>query len=258
MDKNNLPIFGISGAAGSGKDTFAAMLLEELQKRGIVGYEQYSFARPLKEFCQHVFGFTDDEVYDQKVKEQEFFYNYNKPLFKARFTLALKDLFLALDAKHVISGKFDEEVDDLFLAFIDVLHKQTVANDPLTSMIGWFKPSIATINFRSTPRIILQLVGTEFFRDCIYEEFWTAIAPKHAVIVSDMRFLNEVDSVLNNKGVTIGISGRNNVLSSSGHASENVMPVINRCKYHIINNKTLEDLKSEAVKIIDIEFGATK
>ena len=56
---------GILGLAGSGKDTFANMLLEHLPDFKIDRY-----ARPLKELTCRIFGLTMEEVEDRVIKER--------------------------------------------------------------------------------------------------------------------------------------------------------------------------------------------
>ena len=246
MDNIN---FGISGIAGSGKDTLAGMMLDELHRRGLTEYSKYSYAGPLKRFAQDVFGFSDFDVYDQYGKEDQFTKTYNKAYFRDRFEIALAELLL-------LSKKDKETLDDLWIRFLDVLHEQIVPNSLFVAVVGWFNSDKALITFNSTPRIILQLLGTEFFRDSISESFWTDIAPKANAVIADMRFVNELDYIIEVGGVPIGIIGRDeDTTSSSQHASENVGPVINRCKHIIKNDGTLEDLRLKAVKIIDTELG---
>jgi hypothetical protein len=50
-------IIALSGVAGSGKDTVAGFLSEICETTLI------AFADPLKEFCQELFDFTDDQIY---------------------------------------------------------------------------------------------------------------------------------------------------------------------------------------------------
>lgn len=241
--------FGISGIAGSGKDTFADMMLNELHQRGLSEYHKYSYAGPLKRFAQDVFGFSDFDVYDQAGKEVRFTRTYNKGYFRDRFELALTELLL-------LSKKDKETLDDLWYRFLEVLHDQIVPNSLTVAIVGWFNSDKALITFNTSPRIILQLLGTEFFRDSISESFWTDIAPAKNVVIADMRFVNELDYILETGGVPIGIIGRDeDTTKESGHASENVGPVINRCKYIIKNDGTLEALRAKAIEIIDIELG---
>lgn len=65
-------IIGISGRAGSGKDTVADFIISELQARGY-SVEKYSMAKPLKDIAKYVFGLTDEDVNTQEGKKA-----YNK------------------------------------------------------------------------------------------------------------------------------------------------------------------------------------
>lgn len=51
-----MKIIGITGAAGSGKDTAASFF----ERRG---YQKISLADPMKRFCRELFGFTDEELW---------------------------------------------------------------------------------------------------------------------------------------------------------------------------------------------------
>lgn len=241
--------FGISGIAGSGKDTLTAMLLEELHKRGHTEYAQYSFALPLKIFAKDVFGFSDYQVFDQTGKEEPFAVTYGLESFKERFKTSLSKL----TGVSLEQGEFFE---DLWFRFRDVMIDQIPANPISHSVAGWLDVEKALIRFESTPRIILQLLGTEFFRQSISESFWTDISPDQNVIISDMRFDNELEHILAIGGVPIGIVGRDsNTTASSAHSSENVGPIIARCKHIVSNNGTLEDLRAKAIEIINVELG---
>lgn len=63
---NNVKLIGISGLAHTGKDTLANFLKE---KRKEIVIE--SFATPIKEIMVNYFGFTREQVYDQRLKEIE-------------------------------------------------------------------------------------------------------------------------------------------------------------------------------------------
>ena len=58
-------LIGFTAKAGSGKDTCALILKEKLED-----VEIFSFAQPLKEACRLLFGFSDEQLYDPKIKEQ--------------------------------------------------------------------------------------------------------------------------------------------------------------------------------------------
>lgn len=59
---------GILGLAGSGKDTFASMLQEELSKLG-QDFKIDRYARPIKELTSRIFGLTLDEIEHRVTKE---------------------------------------------------------------------------------------------------------------------------------------------------------------------------------------------
>ena len=59
---------GILGLAGSGKDTFASMLQEELSKLGH-NFKIDRYARPIKELTSRIFGLTLDEIEHRVTKE---------------------------------------------------------------------------------------------------------------------------------------------------------------------------------------------
>lgn len=55
-------IIGISGLAGSGKDTLADFLVREH------GYAKLSFADPMKRFCREVFDFSEEQLWGPSEK----------------------------------------------------------------------------------------------------------------------------------------------------------------------------------------------
>lgn len=57
-------IIGVTGIAGSGKDTFALVAKEMEQKT-----DQFAFAGPLKDACKILFNFSHDQLHDQETKE---------------------------------------------------------------------------------------------------------------------------------------------------------------------------------------------
>ena len=51
-------IIGLTGKAGSGKDTAAAQFVKN-------GFEHYWFSKPMKDACKIIFGWTDAHVYGE-------------------------------------------------------------------------------------------------------------------------------------------------------------------------------------------------
>jgi hypothetical protein len=51
-----------------------------------------------------------------------------------------------------------------------------------------------------TPRLMLQIIGTECMRDCIHSDFWVACLEKRIMenqdyVITDVRFPNEINSI---------------------------------------------------------------
>ena len=59
-----MPIIGLSGYKGSGKDTVADFLCEKY------GFIKYGFADPIKEIAKIMFDFSEDETLKEVVDER--------------------------------------------------------------------------------------------------------------------------------------------------------------------------------------------
>lgn len=259
MDKNNI---GLCGVAGAGKDTAALMMLDYLKDKGYNEYKTYAFARPLKEFSKIIFGFYDYDVYDQEGKEVPFEKTFNVNQMRRAFDVAVAKKIeqFARNKKSGISFSWfqefghskEEELDRLWYAFEEVLSGVIRKESFFTRLRYWLNPKKATMTIQSSPRVILQLLGTEFFRNSIDNSFWTTIAPKTNAIITDVRFQNEIDHVQSGNGIVIAI--RRNTgqkISSSGHESEKVDKIQNDCDYIIDNDGTLAELDMKIKTIVD-------
>lgn len=80
-----------------------------------------------------------------------------------------------------------------------------------------------------SPRQFMQMLGTEFGRDCIGPHFWVGLWERAAlgvldqggrVVCDDCRFANEADAVRKLGGVVVRLVGRGGL--AGGHASENM------------------------------------
>lgn len=83
-----------------------------------------------------------------------------------------------------------------------------------------------------TPRFAMQTLGTEWGRNLIGPDFWLDTAMKRAAtgktVITDVRFPNEVESVLNNGGTVIRIVADGKTVFDetavgTDHASETLM-----------------------------------
>lgn len=119
--------------------------------------------------------------------------------------------------------------------------------------------------WKTTPRRILQFVGTDLFREQISneiphvgKEIWIAVVKKQILeewnnnpdtvfIITDLRFENEFNMIKNMNGTTIRIE-RSSIDSIDMHSSE--MEISNMKVDHIVkNDKTIDDLRHEFIKL---------
>jgi hypothetical protein len=109
-----------------------------------------------------------------------------------------------------------------------------------------------------TPRQVLQFVGTDLFRNHIHElmpemgkNIWINVLkrkisnklkknPNVKIVVTDIRFPNELDTIKELGGITIKLE-RNNLLSSDTHESEILIDNL-KTDYVLSNNSTVEQL----------------
>jgi len=116
-----------------------------------------------------------------------------------------------------------------------------------------------------TPREILQKVGTDLFRNklsdlCknISSDIWIKNIERQLesidttnIVITDVRFPNEVDFIKKHGGITIKIT-RPNLIHNFEHSSENQIDEM-VCDYEIINDSTILNLytKFEELSIME-------
>lgn len=120
-------------------------------------------------------------------------------------------------------------------------------------------------------RLLLQIYGTEIFRNRVDDNWWVKqvfdrwceyVSNKEitngAYIVTDVRFPNEINyfSDLMCPLVTVRVNrtDKKNVVNSE-HFSEVALDEYNKFDYMIDNNGTLEDLKKKAEEFCEKVFG---
>lgn len=119
-----------------------------------------------------------------------------------------------------------------------------------------------------TPRIMLQLLGTEAGRSIIHPNIWvnalfskyiktikieSATAPLEFPkwIITDVRFENEADEIINRGGIMIRVN--RDICNSGEHKSETALDNYTNFKYVIDNNSSLLDLQSKVLGILKQE-----
>lgn len=105
-----------------------------------------------------------------------------------------------------------------------------------------------------TPRLILQLLGTEGGRDVIHPNIWVnatlgKLRESDQVIVTDVRFPNEVEGIKKRDGIVVRVI-RPDKVSTSTHPSETSLNDYNDWDYVIINDGTLDDLEKKVREML--------
>lgn len=108
-----------------------------------------------------------------------------------------------------------------------------------------------------TPRIMLQLLGTECGRNIIHEDIWVNILfrdydKESNWIITDLRFPNEFKAIKERGGVTIRID-RDEESGVPEHTSEIALDSY-KFDYVIDNNGTKDELLSNVIDVL-VEIG---
>jgi hypothetical protein len=105
-----------------------------------------------------------------------------------------------------------------------------------------------------TPREILQHIGTQGYR-AIDNNFWVRKLFERIernklknVIITDGRFPNEIDAVLERKGIHIRVERPNKEsIHGETHASETSLDEYTNIDYTVVNDGSLQDLRNKAL-----------
>ena len=107
----------------------------------------------------------------------------------------------------------------------------------LCAMFGWTREQLEDHEFKETPepitgktpRLIMQLLGTEFGREALHPEVWLRLADAEVVrmqnnqivpIITDVRFENESEFLRSRGGILIHVVNPATVVSADTHVSE--------------------------------------
>lgn len=113
--------------------------------------------------------------------------------------------------------------------------------------------------WNESPRVILQYVGTDLFRNQFEKNIWIKVIEKQILnewsvnentcfVITDVRFSNEIDMIKKLGGIVFRIK-RNNINNTlDNHDSENQIDKL-IVDYEILNNGTINELY-EKIQII--------
>lgn len=200
---------GVLGLAGSGKDTFAQMLLKYLEDYSIDRY-----AAPIKELTCKVFGLNAQEVEDRVLKEQAQVIDPDNAVEECLHVLTKVLRFS------------DEELEQASELYFDLLSHKTVIS----------------------PRAFQQIFGTDIVR-AVRSDAWVQRLQRRDVplIVPDVRFANELCDY--NILIMRGNTTPKPTHSSEVYAWQlqyDPTVLLNTMDYHLMNDSTLEALEKHA------------
>ncbi len=188
-------LLAVLGRKRSGKDTFSDYIIKKY------GFIKYSFADPLKKGIQAFFNLSNEQLYDEKLKE-------------------------TIDERWGVSPR------TLF---------QVIGTDIFQHSIKSFFPEL-----KGEPRKHWVILFKEWYLDLIQKN------PNAFVIVSDARFLHELNEIKNLGGIIIKIIRPLSEKNSDLHQSEKEIDDIpdELINYKIKNDSTLESFYQKINDII--------
>lgn len=213
-----MKIIGLTGAAGSGKDTVAGFALEWCNENGLAA-ERVAFADPLKVSAARALGFQGESSLGSPEETAEC----------VAFCNDLKQSNVDLVAVEYIPGTSDPEYPE---------------------------PPSSEILAKITGRQYLQFYGTEAHRDVFGESFWSDALLANlkqkendgvdVVFITDTRFENE-GTIVAGLGEVWAVA-RELEQTVEAHASEEPLPA-DLIALTIENNESLKDLRA-AVRLV--------
>ena len=245
-----------SPAMGSGKSVAASRLVDEH------GYTLVKFAGPLKDMTRALLtlnGAGDVEEYvEGNLKEEPI--DHMATWLRVRGPSATLAMLRAL-WPHLgqTANRFDRHLlseRDVGLAGLRDITLQRL----IDTLDAWLKLVAPRHNTPVTARRIMQTLGTEWGREMLREDFWTAIAYNRCayhlgsagrVVIDDMRFANELETVLSLGGTPVRIVRPSAQVTGGTHPSEGGLDGVEMRE--IVNDGTIADLqtKIDALALVD-------
>lgn len=104
-------------------------------------------------------------------------------------------------------------------------------------------------------RELLQLLGTEAMRNSLHPNawvnaLWSDYTDTSNWIITDTRFFNELNSIIDRKGVAIRINHDSGNTVGIHHTSETALDGYHGFHHEVDNNGTLEDLREQLKHIL--------
>ncbi len=207
-------IIALCGEKGVGKDTAAERLIEEF------GFRRVSFADSLRFICSEAFDVDYELFSNARQKEMKFDTAF---ILDKSYSSSLIDSIEKEAAYYNISLNYDKQA-----------LKEFILNKKFT-----------------TPREILQFVGTEVVRDRINPDFWILVAEaiiknsvQKRIVITDCRFKNERLMLKNSLGAHL-LRLKRASSNKSTHVSENSLGSDKEYDKVILNNQSIDQVQKK-------------
>ena len=212
----------------------------------ISNWQVKKFADKLKDIVCILIGCTREQLEDQDFKNTKLGEEWNTKFY-----------YITDNQGGILEKHYSIEEAKEFLPYWD---------DSITVN---YPPEIEEVEQILTPRLLLQLLGTECGRDIIHPSIWVNALMSEYVnqlnwnnggkegfsnwIITDMRFPNEMEAVKERGGITIRVHrdlhNGNAHISPIPHPSETALDD-SEFDYEIINDGSIEDLIEKVKQIL--------
>lgn len=222
MNEDKNIYIGITGLAGSGKDTFGKFIMNNVGEKVVP--HRVALADPLKRVVAELYGVDIDLFYDRDKKEEPI--NKEDELITPRYLLQQfgTEVIRHMDADHWVK-RFDKEVEDVISSY-------------RVQALGFGSRNIER-NY--TPEVLEERKQIRY--DCI-----------NLVIVPDVRFGNEQQMIKDKGGYLIDIVRPDPDVGEKmdmTHASETSINKLITPDYVIENNSNLVNMYVKAIATLN-------
>ena len=260
MNKNKkISLIGISGKTGAGKDLVGEiiqyLIARKYDNRGIkiqtaeflgltsqnwmaihqaLNWEIKKFADKLKDTVCLLIGCTREQLEDREFKEKE---------------LGEEWWYWSNTALNICPKEYG--------TFPNKMYRTKKEADKARDLYTLDRHNLSHI-VKPTPRILLQQIGTDLFRNQLHPNTWVnatfADYQNDNWIITDMRFPNELEAVKKHNGITIRINRglverTGKMIQGHEHISETALDNA-EFDYVIENDGTIEELIEQVKKIL--------
>jgi hypothetical protein len=261
-------IIGLCGVAGSGKDTVADFLVKNH------AFVKVALADPLKRICKDVFAFTDEQLWGPSAERNKPDERYPR---EEESAVAHEERCIKCEALHV-----NPKPGTLIKRVGESLYKKPCPKGGEHEI----RQAARFGQHYLTPRFALQQLGTEWGRNC-YPNVWVDYALRVAlvlkdggfyydaksgvrflsqlesrsdwvkgkkdVVISDVRFLNEVEAIRSAGGYVWKIErpGAGLEGAAAEHASEKLDIPEDLFSFIVGNDSTLEALEKGTALMLE-------